>query len=393
MFSEITLYALADRSTMSRQYNKWFEEVLPYELFDDDDYDDEDIYDDEDVYDDFYDMYYDNKDDYYDDFSYSRNTVRKKYSKYHRYVNNNYNISDNKNSDCINIKEQHLNKRIIKTKLVGVTYNNNDGINRQSILAKLNKNSKLHTSRYFFSNEPAIAVLYENSIIGHVPKTLANQIYEEYPLGVINVTLTAITGGTGTNYYGCNVELQYTTSINSNQSSHKSIINTSNIILVLLCIFFAVCIIRGKIEENPNTLDTTKKTEKTAEETSKIDEIQLSEYQLQDAIYYMPSEWKYINCLDSTNPWCGDEDLRFMVFAYGRFSSLESFKKSMYIEENGYKEIHLDGCEYAWQLYIGDGEYYVKAYNKGYGYGFSGKNDHLDGISFYDLLKKVTFKS
>lgn len=67
----------------------------------------------------------------------------------------------------------------IKTKIVGVTFNNADGTNRQKILANLASGGacvELELSRYSYNGAPAYHVLCDGQVIGNIPADLAARI-------------------------------------------------------------------------------------------------------------------------------------------------------------------------------------------------------------------------
>lgn len=67
----------------------------------------------------------------------------------------------------------------IKTKLVGVTFNNEDGTSRQAVLKELSASgdsSGLSMDVYDFNGEPAIRVLYEGMCCGNLPKSIVPEV-------------------------------------------------------------------------------------------------------------------------------------------------------------------------------------------------------------------------
>lgn len=99
--------------------------------------------------------------------------------------------------------------RKIKTKIVGVTYSNDDGTNRQDLLAELSDGDRLELVDCSSDRYPeAIGVFNEaGEQIGNLSKSLANELrdsgenFENY-----GVTVLTITGG-GDVSYGCNIEI------------------------------------------------------------------------------------------------------------------------------------------------------------------------------------------
>ena len=99
------------------------------------------------------------------------------------------------------------------TKIVGVTFKNDDGSSRQNILETL---SKLNSDNrdIVLKREPenaydknAIAIYFKNSRIGFFSKELAKEISIEMDKGVnYTASISTITGG-GDYSFGCNIKV------------------------------------------------------------------------------------------------------------------------------------------------------------------------------------------
>lgn len=97
----------------------------------------------------------------------------------------------------------------IKTKIVGVTYKNEDGTPRQELLSELSDGDSLRlvddTSERF---PEAIAVCNDaGEQLGHLSKSLALELRDmPEDFETFTVTVLSVTGGDGNNY-GCNIEI------------------------------------------------------------------------------------------------------------------------------------------------------------------------------------------
>lgn len=101
------------------------------------------------------------------------------------------------------------NERIaetIRTKLVGVTYNNEDGENRQDILSNMTGDEEVEVEKYIFNGEPAAYVKCGNKVLGNLAAELAKDLAEKYPDARYTAEILEISGG-GVHTFGCNVEL------------------------------------------------------------------------------------------------------------------------------------------------------------------------------------------
>lgn len=101
------------------------------------------------------------------------------------------------------------NERIvetIRTKLVGVTYDNEDGENRQDILSSMTGNEEIEVEKYIFNGEPAAYVKCGNKVLGNLAAELAKDLAEKYPDARYTAEILEISGG-GVHTFGCNIEL------------------------------------------------------------------------------------------------------------------------------------------------------------------------------------------
>lgn len=94
----------------------------------------------------------------------------------------------------------------IRTKVVGVTYNNEDGTNRQDILAAMTGLEHLTIEKYSYNGEPAAYVKWDNKTLGNLSAELAKDLARKYPDADYTAELLELTGGNG-NTIGCNIEI------------------------------------------------------------------------------------------------------------------------------------------------------------------------------------------
>lgn len=97
-------------------------------------------------------------------------------------------------------------KETIRTKLTGVTFDNEDGENRQDILSRMDGSEAITVEKYTYNGEPAAYVKWGGKVLGNLSAELAKDLYNKYPKAVYEAQILDITGGGGNNY-GCNIEL------------------------------------------------------------------------------------------------------------------------------------------------------------------------------------------
>ena len=94
------------------------------------------------------------------------------------------------------------------TRVVGVSFNNDDGTSRQEIISGLSVGEALLLNYHEYENEPAYAVTDAlGNCIGHVSKELAAMIYQKYKDCYFAVMVDDITGGTSGLKYGCIIDI------------------------------------------------------------------------------------------------------------------------------------------------------------------------------------------
>lgn len=125
-------------------------------------------------------------------------------------------------SDLIVETEEQLNHfddsyeliRSFYTKVVGVSYANDDGTDRQEILSYCKAGEQVDLDWGTFNEEPACAVVSNYGQIGFLRSELAADLhrdyidgYEESNVFLILAQIGNITGGNDGLHYGCNIKL------------------------------------------------------------------------------------------------------------------------------------------------------------------------------------------
>lgn len=98
--------------------------------------------------------------------------------------------------------------RDFNSKVVGVTFGNNDGTSRQEIIRTCKPGDKLILKPVPTTKYPdAIGVFTKSGKqLGHINAELATELKNNYPDNHISVTVNNITGG-GDKTYGCNIHI------------------------------------------------------------------------------------------------------------------------------------------------------------------------------------------
>lgn len=108
-------------------------------------------------------------------------------------------------------------------RVVGVSFDNDDGTSRQDIISGLSVGEALLLNYHEYENEPAYAVTDAlGNCIGHVLKELAATIYQKYKDCYFAVSVDGITGGDSGLKYGCVISIDIYDSApetNENESS------------------------------------------------------------------------------------------------------------------------------------------------------------------------------
>ena len=94
----------------------------------------------------------------------------------------------------------------IRTKLVGVTFDNEDGENRQDILRTMTGDEDITVEKYTYNGEPAACIKWGNKVLGNLSAELAKDLARKYPQAQYTAEILEISGG-GVQTFGCNIEL------------------------------------------------------------------------------------------------------------------------------------------------------------------------------------------
>lgn len=94
----------------------------------------------------------------------------------------------------------------IRTKIVGVTYENEDGENRQDILSRMTGDEDIIVEKYTYNGEPAAYVKWGDKVLGNLSAELAKDLERKYPKARYTAEILEISGG-GVQTFGCNIEL------------------------------------------------------------------------------------------------------------------------------------------------------------------------------------------
>lgn len=89
----------------------------------------------------------------------------------------------------------------IRTKLVGVTFENEDGENRQDILSGMSGNEEIEVEKYTYNGEPAAYVKWGNKVLGNLSAELAKDLARKYPNARYTAEILEISGGGGTDVW------------------------------------------------------------------------------------------------------------------------------------------------------------------------------------------------
>lgn len=102
--------------------------------------------------------------------------------------------------------KRHCLQDTIFTKVKGVTFRNDDGTDRQTILARCYPGAPVEIQEYSWHGDPAYKVVSEFGQIGVLSADLAQRISSRYGDNVIfQATIDAVTGGYKGLSFGCNL--------------------------------------------------------------------------------------------------------------------------------------------------------------------------------------------
>ena len=86
----------------------------------------------------------------------------------------------------------------IRTKVVGVTYCNDDGESRQNILSRMTGDEEIQIEKTVYNGEPAAYVKWGDKVLGYLSAELSKDLANKYPNARYEAKLLEISGGGGT---------------------------------------------------------------------------------------------------------------------------------------------------------------------------------------------------
>lgn len=94
------------------------------------------------------------------------------------------------------------------SKVVGVTFNNDDGSSRQQIISKLKAGDELVFRPVSVQGHPEAVGVFTTGgkQLGHLTAELAGELKNKYPTNPVSATVAQVTGG-GDRSYGCNIHI------------------------------------------------------------------------------------------------------------------------------------------------------------------------------------------
>lgn len=108
--------------------------------------------------------------------------------------------------DDMHIFLQHYYKADeIRTKVRGVSYRNDDGTDRQCILAHCHAGDQLRFNRFDYAGAPAYAVYCDWGQIGNLSAELAEDIAAREKPCILLGEILNVSGGYHGEYFGCNI--------------------------------------------------------------------------------------------------------------------------------------------------------------------------------------------
>lgn len=113
------------------------------------------------------------------------------------------------NSDMEAFYSQYVPFDLYYTKVVGVTFKNKDGSDRQAILSNCCKWDNLTLEPFTHRGSPAFAVWTRHGQIGNLSAEDASMIATAYSDFITLAEIKEITGGKRGQYYGCNIILTF----------------------------------------------------------------------------------------------------------------------------------------------------------------------------------------
>lgn len=102
----------------------------------------------------------------------------------------------------------HTEIREIRTKVAGVSFNNENGSSRQELLSLCEAGQAIELIPFRYKGDPAYRVITQYGQIGNLRADDAALLDDIYRGCVIVGTISKVTGGANGQYYGCNIILK-----------------------------------------------------------------------------------------------------------------------------------------------------------------------------------------
>ena len=94
-----------------------------------------------------------------------------------------------------------------RTKVVGVTFRNDDGTSRQTVLSHCHPHDEIYLEYFEYNGDPAYKVLTEHGQIGNLSASLASELDAYGDDIYVSGTISEVTGGYQGMSFGCNIVL------------------------------------------------------------------------------------------------------------------------------------------------------------------------------------------
>ncbi|MBZ4644666.1 MAG: hypothetical protein JG777_155 [Clostridia bacterium] len=156
------------------------------------------------------------------DYDYNKDVKLTNYNNY-QYPMNGHALVNSYQKDSL-IAQSFNPKSVyhIATKIVGVTFQNEDGSSRQNLVTNLISNEVLQLVRSTFNGEPAIAVCNKSGKkLGHLKKELVNELISKYGERKMTAFVSEVTGRQYGKTLGCNIDIYIDTESLKNENSLK----------------------------------------------------------------------------------------------------------------------------------------------------------------------------
>ena len=95
----------------------------------------------------------------------------------------------------------------LRTKVVGVTFNNDNGTNRQQIIPLCQCGDPVNLEHFTYKGAHAYAVMTKYGQIGNLSAAFADTIYNQYDQYMLVPEIKEITGGSDGYPYGCKLQI------------------------------------------------------------------------------------------------------------------------------------------------------------------------------------------